>query len=317
MYLGPGKTLQTIHNPATDAARPWRPEPCRQDGDVGDAGRGAAGADRASTAASQAGSHRRGARPAARRVLRRRAGAHRRRSSGRTRPELLLSWPPTRCVESQLILHGLHPLDVDERIEHALDRVRPYLGSHAGGVAYLGVDDGRRRPPAAGRQLPRLPVRRRSPCSMTIEEAVLAAAPELHGIEVDGAVEDEAAAADRAPARPRSPAPTFGVAASRRRPNCPRDGRVSRRPARRAAGADGQARRTRTTPTPTRARPAARRSSASALDGDVLTCAVVRRALRRAPRRIGRSTGPAGGSIRCRCSTTCPALRIALVPEAV
>ena len=38
----------------------------------------------------------------------------------------------------------------------ALDRVRPYLGSHAGGVAYLGVDDGRGRPPAAGRQLPRL-----------------------------------------------------------------------------------------------------------------------------------------------------------------
>ena len=41
-------------------------------------------------------------------------------------------------VESLLLLHDLHPLDVDARIQRALDRVRPYLGSHAGGVKYLG-----------------------------------------------------------------------------------------------------------------------------------------------------------------------------------
>ena len=34
------------------------------------------------------------------------------------------------------------PLDVDARVQRALDRVRPYLGSHAGGVEYLGVPDG-------------------------------------------------------------------------------------------------------------------------------------------------------------------------------
>ena len=45
-------------------------------------------------------------------------------------------------VESLLLLHGLHPLDVDARIQRALDQVRPYLGSHAGGVEYLGVTDG-------------------------------------------------------------------------------------------------------------------------------------------------------------------------------
>ncbi len=45
-------------------------------------------------------------------------------------------------VESLLLLHDLHPLDVDARIQRALDRVRPYLGSHAGGVTYLGVFDG-------------------------------------------------------------------------------------------------------------------------------------------------------------------------------
>ena len=45
-------------------------------------------------------------------------------------------------VESLLLLHDLHPLDVDARVQRALDRVRPYLGSHAGGVEYLGVSDG-------------------------------------------------------------------------------------------------------------------------------------------------------------------------------
>jgi Fe-S cluster biogenesis protein NfuA/nitrite reductase/ring-hydroxylating ferredoxin subunit len=45
-------------------------------------------------------------------------------------------------VESLLLLHGLHPLNVDARIQRALDRVRPYLGSHAGGVEYLGVFEG-------------------------------------------------------------------------------------------------------------------------------------------------------------------------------
>src|SRR5262249_26462939 len=56
-------------------------------------------------------------------------------------PTLLPTLALDPLVESQLILHGLHPLDVDARIEHALDKVRPYLGSHAGGVAYLGVDE--------------------------------------------------------------------------------------------------------------------------------------------------------------------------------
>ena len=45
-------------------------------------------------------------------------------------------------VEGLLLLHGLHPLDADARIQRALDQVRPYLGSHAGGVQYLGVTDG-------------------------------------------------------------------------------------------------------------------------------------------------------------------------------
>ncbi|HEY4440759.1 MAG TPA: NifU family protein [Candidatus Elarobacter sp.] len=44
-------------------------------------------------------------------------------------------------VEGLLCLHGLHPLAVEERVQRALDGVRPYLKSHAGDVAIVGVSD--------------------------------------------------------------------------------------------------------------------------------------------------------------------------------
>ena len=40
-----------------------------------------------------------------------------------------------------LLLHDLHPDTSEQRIQAALDKVRPYLGSHAGGIEFLGVDD--------------------------------------------------------------------------------------------------------------------------------------------------------------------------------
>lgn len=44
-------------------------------------------------------------------------------------------------VASMLVLHDLHPEDTAERVQRALERVRPYLGSHAGGVQLLGIDE--------------------------------------------------------------------------------------------------------------------------------------------------------------------------------
>src|SRR5271157_3625859 len=42
-------------------------------------------------------------------------------------------------VASLLLVHGLHPHDVQRRVSEALDRVRPYLGSHGGDVDLLEV----------------------------------------------------------------------------------------------------------------------------------------------------------------------------------
>src|SRR5271166_2544854 len=42
-------------------------------------------------------------------------------------------------VASLLLVHGLHPHDVQRRVSEALDRVRPYLGSHGGDVDLIEV----------------------------------------------------------------------------------------------------------------------------------------------------------------------------------
>lgn len=90
-------------------------------------------------------------------------------------------------VESLLLLHDLHPLGVDERVQRALDRVRPYLGSHAGGVHYLGVADGVARLRLEGNchGCPSSTVT----VKLAIEDAVREAAPEVTEVEVEGMTE--------------------------------------------------------------------------------------------------------------------------------
>lgn len=98
--------------------------------------------------------------------------------------EIITSLTEDPLIESLLLLHDLHPLDVNERIQRALDQVRPYLGSHAGGVRYLGVVDGVAR------------LRLEGSCSgcpsstmtvqLAIEGAVMNAAPEVTEVVVEG-----------------------------------------------------------------------------------------------------------------------------------
>jgi Fe-S cluster biogenesis protein NfuA/nitrite reductase/ring-hydroxylating ferredoxin subunit len=44
-------------------------------------------------------------------------------------------------VASLLLLHGLHPETLAMRVQQALERVRPYLGSHGGDVEMIGTDE--------------------------------------------------------------------------------------------------------------------------------------------------------------------------------
>jgi Fe-S cluster biogenesis protein NfuA/nitrite reductase/ring-hydroxylating ferredoxin subunit len=82
-----------------------------------------------------------------------------------------------------MLLHGLHPVPVEERVREALEGVRPYLGSHGGDVELIGVADGVAR------------VRMQGSCegcpasSMTlklaIEDAVLKAAPDVDAVQAE------------------------------------------------------------------------------------------------------------------------------------
>jgi Fe-S cluster biogenesis protein NfuA/nitrite reductase/ring-hydroxylating ferredoxin subunit len=97
-------------------------------------------------------------------------------------------------VQALLIVHGLHPVSLDDRIHDALESVRPYLGSHSGGVENLGLDDDgvlhlRLEGNCEGCPSSRVTVK------LAIEDAVHTAAPEIAGIDVQGVVEEERAPA--------------------------------------------------------------------------------------------------------------------------
>jgi Fe-S cluster biogenesis protein NfuA len=88
-----------------------------------------------------------------------------------------------------LLVHDLHPVDVETRIRQALDDVRPYLGSHGGDVELLGVEAGVAHLRLGGtcNGCPSSAVTLQN----AIEEAVMRAAPELARIEAEGVAEPQ------------------------------------------------------------------------------------------------------------------------------
>jgi Fe-S cluster biogenesis protein NfuA len=90
-------------------------------------------------------------------------------------------------VSSLLVLHDLHPLDLEVRVGRALDQVRPYLKSHGGNVALLGVDDGvvRLRLEGSCHSCPSSTITMK----LAIEKAIEEAAPEITRIDVEGVAE--------------------------------------------------------------------------------------------------------------------------------
>ena len=92
-------------------------------------------------------------------------------------------------VASLLLVHGLYPVDLETRVGEALDEVRPYMESHGGDVELLGLEDGVAR------------LRLRGSCEgcpassatleLAIKKALMEAAPDLYGLEVEGVEPEE------------------------------------------------------------------------------------------------------------------------------
>lgn len=88
-------------------------------------------------------------------------------------------------VSQLLLLHGLHPVSVEERVRGALAGVLPYIESHGGNVELLGVREGV------------VHLRLEGSCSgcpsssvtlkLAIEKAIFEAAPDVEEVRAEGA----------------------------------------------------------------------------------------------------------------------------------
>ena len=112
-------------------------------------------------------------------------------AEGEEREKNFAAFAEDELVSHLLLLHGLHPLDLETRVLNALDEVRPYLQSHGGNVEFLGIEDGVVR------------LRLQGSCDgcpssamtlkLAIEEAIQKSAPDLEGIEAEGVAEQKPA----------------------------------------------------------------------------------------------------------------------------
>jgi Fe-S cluster biogenesis protein NfuA len=112
------------------------------------------------------------------RILARLAGA------GPAGYELIDDLAGDDLVGSILLLHGLHPLDLETRVRQALEKVRPLLRSHGGNVELLDVAGGVARLQMLGScdGCPSSAVTLKT----AIEDAIYEKAPDVTAIELDG-----------------------------------------------------------------------------------------------------------------------------------
>jgi Fe-S cluster biogenesis protein NfuA/nitrite reductase/ring-hydroxylating ferredoxin subunit len=87
-------------------------------------------------------------------------------------------------VATLLLIHDLHPVPLEQRVQQALESVRPYLESHGGNVELLSLEHGVARIHLQGSC---------SDCSassvtleLAIKQALEETAPDLAGLEVEG-----------------------------------------------------------------------------------------------------------------------------------
>jgi Fe-S cluster biogenesis protein NfuA/nitrite reductase/ring-hydroxylating ferredoxin subunit len=102
-------------------------------------------------------------------------------------PDLARRLADDEALGGLLLLHQVHPVALEDRVRRALDEVRPYLGSHGGGVEVLGISGGvaRLRLEGSCHGCPSST----ATLKHAIEQAIQDAAPDLVRIEVEGVVE--------------------------------------------------------------------------------------------------------------------------------
>lgn len=117
---------------------------------------------------------------------------------------ILEAYDRDELLRHLMVLHDLHPHPVEQRVQRALEGVRPYLHSHGGDVTLVSVADGVARVAFTGHC---------DGCTSSTEtmaavirDAVLALAPELDRVEAEAAT------------APAHPAPVISVESLLQRP---------------------------------------------------------------------------------------------------
>jgi Fe-S cluster biogenesis protein NfuA len=95
--------------------------------------------------------------------------------------QIIESFSRDDLVANMLLLHGLHPMDLDARVHGALDKVRPLLHSHGGDVELIDIAEGSVRLRLIGscHGCPSSTMTLKS----SIEKAIYEAAPDVASIE--------------------------------------------------------------------------------------------------------------------------------------
>jgi Fe-S cluster biogenesis protein NfuA/nitrite reductase/ring-hydroxylating ferredoxin subunit len=90
-------------------------------------------------------------------------------------------------VASLMLIHGIYPVPLEQRVVQALDSVRPYMESHGGDVELVGVEDGIAHLRLSGHC--KGCAASASTLELAIEKALEDFAPDLLGLDVEGVVE--------------------------------------------------------------------------------------------------------------------------------
>ncbi|HTB13336.1 MAG TPA: hypothetical protein VK752_17260 [Bryobacteraceae bacterium] len=106
------------------------------------------------------------------------------RSNGETGQSLLGSMGRDETVSSLLVLYGLHPLTLEERVNQALEKVNRQIRSRSATVELLGMEEGAVRL--------NLQANGHGPALKEIvEDAIWQAAPDIASLVIDGAEEKQ------------------------------------------------------------------------------------------------------------------------------
>lgn len=89
-------------------------------------------------------------------------------------------------VRAMLLLHGLHPEDMEARVRKAVDRLRPHLGVHGLRLVVVAIERGavRLRVSSDNGTAPKASLMMTLP--VEIENAIMQAAPDAEDISIEG-----------------------------------------------------------------------------------------------------------------------------------